>query len=86
MTRTNAGATGLCCAAALRATAAYSRVIGTAVGTIMAIIITAHMASRRPNSAAVHGCAPVMACIIGAIERSVMPAWPLIIRRAVTTM
>jgi hypothetical protein len=56
----NAGATGLCWAAALRATAAYSKVIGTAVGTIIATIITAHIASRRPNSA--------MACITGTIE------------------
>jgi hypothetical protein len=70
----------------LRATVAYSRVIGTAVGTIMAIIITAHIASRRPNSAAVHGCAPVMACIIGAIGRLLMPVCPLVIRRAATTM
>src|SRR5579862_7736780 len=85
-TRTNAGATGLCCAAALRATAAYSRVIGTAVGTIMATIITAHIASRRPNSAAVHGAAAVMACITGTIGRLLMSAWPPVIRRAATTM
>ena len=70
----------------MRATAAYSKVIGTAVGTIIATIITTHIASRRPNSAAVHGCTPVMACIIGAIEWPLMPVCPLVIRRAATTM
>jgi hypothetical protein len=55
------------------------------VGTIMAIIITAHIASLRPNSVVVQGCTPVMASIIGAIEWTVMPSGPLAMRRAVNT-
>jgi hypothetical protein len=43
-------------------------VIGAAVGTIIATIITAHIASLRPNSVAVHGCTPVMASVIGGID------------------
>ena len=58
----------MCWAAALRATAAYIRVIGAAVGIIMATIITAHIASLRPNSVAVQGCIPVRASIVGAID------------------
>ena len=64
----NVGASGLCWIAAFRATAAYIRVIGAAVGTIMATIITAHIVNLRPNSVAVHGCIPVMESIIGSIE------------------
>src|ERR1700756_231554 len=64
-TKTNVGATGLCSAAALRATAAYIRVIGAAVGTIMATIITAHIVSLRPNSVAVQGFTSVMASTMG---------------------
>jgi len=55
------------------------------VGTIMATIITAHIASLRPNSVAVQGCTPVMASIVGAIELPPMPADPVAIRRAVST-
>jgi hypothetical protein len=69
----------------LRATAAYIRVIGAAVGTIVATIITAHMASLRPNSVAVHGCTLVMASSVGGIDGPPMPADLVSIRRAVTT-
>jgi hypothetical protein len=51
----------------------------------MATIMTAHIASLRPNSGAVHGCTPVMACIIGAIEGPLMSADSLAMRRADTT-
>jgi hypothetical protein len=34
----------------------------------MATIITAHIASLRPNSVAVQGCTPVTASIVGAID------------------
>jgi hypothetical protein len=50
----------------------------------MATIITAHIASLRPNSVAVHGCIPVMASI-DAIEGGSMPADPVAMRRALTT-
>ena len=51
----------------------------------MATIITAHIASLRPNSVAVQGCIPVMASIIDAIEGGPMPADPVAMRRAVIT-
>jgi hypothetical protein len=63
-----------------------ARIIGAADGTIMATIITAHIANLRPNSVAVHGCTPVTASIIGAIGRPLMSADSVAIRRAVTTM
>jgi hypothetical protein len=87
--------------AALRATAAYTRVIGAAVGTIMATIIIAHMISTRPNSVAVQGRIPIIAFAAGAIELplmllmpadpgviepSLIPVDPVVIERAVNTM
>src|ERR1700691_520 len=62
-TKTKVGATGLCCAAALRATAAYMSAMGAADGTIMAIIIAAHIASVSANVAVDQGCTSVIARI-----------------------
>lgn len=75
--------------AALRATAAYTKVIGAAVGTIMATIIIAHMITTRPNSVAVQGRIPIIAFATGAIALPLlllMPTDPVVIERAVDTM
>ena len=52
----------------------------------MATIITAYIASLRPNSVADHCCIPVTASIVDTIDWPLMAADPLTIRRAVATM